>query len=245
MNSERRSPAARQGVRLGLPTVGGLLAIVGAGAFALGQSLSTEAPPAAMASVPAEPGAAEEDMNETVESLPPGHPPIDSVAQGGALTPEMPPEVGTRAGQETTSLAWRAPPRWEQVPNTSAMRLATYRVPRAAGDPVDAELSITRAGGSVDANVERWIGQFDPAGQKTAKRSTRRVGPLEVHMVEVQGTYSGGMGKNAPSGSGWALLGAIVSTPDMPYFFKLVGPAKSVMAAHAELDDMVAGFTSR
>jgi hypothetical protein len=148
-------------------------------------------------------------------------------------------------GAARSSLVWTAPARWQSVPNASTMRLATYRVPRAPGDTEDAELSIMQAGGSVDANVQRWVGQFDAAGQKTAKTSKRKVGALEVTIVEVQGTYSGAMGKEPSSGVGWALLGAIVSTPDMPHFFKLTGPAKTVLAARSELDAMIGSLAQR
>jgi hypothetical protein len=150
-------------------------------------------------------------------------------------TPDMPSAA-------ETPLDWHAPPRWQLVPNASRFRLATYRIPHAAGDPDDAELSVTQAGGSVEANAERWIGQFDAAGQKTAKRTPRRVGSLDVTVIEAQGTYSGGMVKDAASGSGYALLGAIVSTPGMPHFFKLTGPAKTVQAARSEFDQMIGGL---
>jgi hypothetical protein len=136
-----------------------------------------------------------------------------------------------------TALQWKAPARWKLVPNASTMRLATYSVPRAQGDAADAELSITQAGGSVDANAERWIGQFDTAGQKTATRTTKKVGVLDVTIVQVQGKFSGGMGASAAEG--WALLRAIVATPGMPHFFKLIGPANSVLAARAEFDTMI------
>jgi hypothetical protein len=125
------------------------------------------------------------------------------------------------------------------------MRIATYRVPHAAGDSADAELSITQAGGSADANIERWIGQFDAAGQKTAKRSARKVGTLDVAIVEVHGTYSGAMAMDGAPRAGWALLGAIVSTPDMPHFFKLTGPTKTVLAARGELDAMIGSLVLR
>jgi hypothetical protein len=125
------------------------------------------------------------------------------------------------------------------------MRLATYRVPRATGDSDDAELSIMQAGGTVEANATRWVGQFDAEGQKTAKRTTRKVGALEITVVEVQGTFTGGMGKEPTSGAGFALLGAIVATPGMPHFFKLTGPAKTVLAARAEFDALVASLTPR
>jgi hypothetical protein len=140
---------------------------------------------------------------------------------------------------------WQVPPRWQAVANASTMRIATYRIPRAPGDPDDAELSITQAGGSVEANAERWIGQFDSAGQKTAKRSPRKVGPLDVTLVEVEGNYSGGMGKDSSPRSGWALLGAIVSLPQMPLFLKLTGPAKTVRAARAEFDALIGSLAPR
>jgi hypothetical protein len=125
------------------------------------------------------------------------------------------------------------------------MRLATYRIPHAPGDTADAELSITQAGGSAEANAQRWIGQFDEAGQKTAKRTARKVGSLDVLVVEVQGSFAGGMSREGETQPGWALLGAIVSTPGMPHFFKITGPAKSVIAARAEFDGLLNTLTLR
>jgi hypothetical protein len=247
-------------VRLSLPTVLVLLAVVGAGAFAAGKStssgsssLTVVAPtPATMEAPPAE--VAENDDPTENSDLPPGHPPT----MGGAAAP-LPaghPPVDSRdraaaprampgaAPSDDAPLAWKAPARWQLVPNANSMRIATYRVPRAPGDSEDAELSIMQAGGSVDANAERWIGQFDSLSQKSAKRSTRKVGPLEVTIVEVQGTYSAGMGAQA-SRTGWALLGAIAPTPNMPCFFKLTGPAKSVSAARGDFDALVASIAPR
>jgi hypothetical protein len=145
-------------------------------------------------------------------------------------------------------LVWKAPARWASAPNTSSMRIATYRVPRAPGDTADAELTVTQAGGSIDANAERWINQFDAASQKNARRSTRKVHGLDVTIVEVQGTASGGgMGMGGPpsDAGATALLGAIVATPDMPHFFKLTGPVKTVTAAHAEFDELIASVGAR
>lgn len=44
---------------------------------------------------------------------------------------------------------------------------------------------------------------------------------------------------------GSALLGAIVSTPDMPQFFKLTGPAKTVLTARGELEAMIGSLVQR
>ena len=202
-------------------------------------------------------------MPELDEPLPPGHPPMGgAVGAAPGATGDLPPGhpqvdpmalTGAQAGPATSpsaqsSLEWKAPPRWQSVPNVSAMRLATFKVPRAPGDTEDGDLSITQAGGSIDANAERWIAQFDAASQKTAKRSTRKVGSLDVTIVEAKGNMADGMGMGMGMGtdthatSGRALLGAIVATPGMPYFFKLTGPQASVLAARAEFDALIASL---
>lgn len=125
------------------------------------------------------------------------------------------------------------------------MRLATYRIPHAPGDAEDPEVSVMQAGGTVDANAKRWIEQFDAEGQKTAKRSTRKVNGLEVTIVEVDGKYSGGMGAGAREQENWSLVGVIVATPGMPHFFKVTGPTKSVKAARAEVDELIGSLSTR
>jgi hypothetical protein len=228
-------------IRISLPTLILLLAVVGGGAFAAGSALPTaSAPPTAATEVALE--QPPQEVNEPEQDLPPGHPPIDD---------RTPQPIGAMGSMDDTppaeeaSLEWKAPTRWQLVPNTSTMRLATYRIPRAPGDASDAELSIIRAGGSAEANAERWVGQFDEAGQKTARRTTRGVGLAEVAIVEVRGTYSGGMGTGGSSQPGWALIGAIVLTAGTPYFFKLTGPEKSVHAARSEFDALIGSLVRR
>ncbi len=166
--------------------------------------------------------------------LPQGHPPIGDSASNA------PP----RAPGEAAAITWKMPGAWSEARSPSAMRLATYAVPRAQGDAVDAELSVSRAGGSTDANIQRWIGQFDDAGKEVTRE--RQVNGLKVTSVEVAGTYAGGA--MMPSGGGgrhpkYALLGAVVETEGTSYFFKLTGPAATVRAAHAAFDAMLEGIT--
>jgi len=167
------------------------------------------------------------------EKMPPGHPAVDGT--------DMPGAAMAAAPTTPASLEWKIPARWQSAPNTSTMRLATYRVPRAAGDTEDGDLSITQAGGSVDANATRWISQFDEPSQKSAKKTTRKVGAFDITIVEAKGSYTG-MAAEAKQTSDRAMLGAIVPTPGMPHFFKLTGPAKTVLAARAEFDALVASF---
>jgi hypothetical protein len=235
-----------------------LVAVVGAGAFAAGRSMPSAPASAPAAIAPSSPReTAREPETDESDPLPPGHVPVNGTGTAGTMPAGHPrvdsmdpsgaamsaPGAGEPSNGAQGSIGWKAPVRWAVAPNTSSMRLATYRVPKAPGDSDDGELSIMQAGGTVEANADRWVGQFDPAGQKTAKRSTKNVGTLSVTVVEVQGNYAGmGMGKQA-SGTGWALLGAIVPTATMPYFFKLTGPAKTVAAARGEFDALVASLT--
>jgi hypothetical protein len=236
MKSDRRFNAS---------TVLVVAAVVGAAAFAAGRGSfgSNHHEPAFVQTAAAE-------SPSTGEELPPGHPSVrapGSMPGAGDLPPGHPPidpsgtspSEGELAAPAPSSLSWTAPARWQKVPNPSTMRLATYRVPHVPGDDEDPELSVSQAGGAVDANAARWVSQFDAAGQKTAKQTVRKVGNLEVTIVEAEGTFSGAMGRERDAEPGWALLGAIVATPGMPHFFKLTGPAKSVAAARTEFDALV------
>jgi hypothetical protein len=234
-------------VRLSVPTLLMIVAVASAAAFAAGRSM------------PSDPGAAYEGSDRgttspppTTEpsdpSLPPGHVGVAATGAPAGLPPNHPPietANGGGAPEQEGALSWKVPPRWQLVPSTSSMRMATYRVPRVTGDTADPELSIVRAGGTVDANIQRWIGQFDAAGQKTAKRSSRTVAGLEVSIVELTGTYNGGMMKDPTPMPDWTLLGAVVPMGETPYFFKLTGPMKSVAAAHAEFDTFVSSLKPR
>ncbi len=228
------------GMKVSAPTVLAFAVIVGAGAYAAGRGTARANDPGTTTISAAPPA--------TETTLPPGHPTVGhGHGEGMGLPTGHPPiddSMPVAAATAESSLAWKTPALWQSVPNTSSMRLATLRIPHADGDAEDAEVSITQAGGSIDANAQRWIEQFDAEGQKTAKRSVRKVGGLEITIVEVEGTYSGGMGRERREETGWALVGAIIATPGMPHFIKLTGPAKTVKAARQDFDAMIGSLTA-
>jgi hypothetical protein len=163
------------------------------------------------------------------EMLPLNHPPIGGASPHGSMP---------SAASETPALAWKMPGAWQEAPNPNAMRLATYR---AAGG---VEVSVSRAGGSPEANIQRWIAQFDDVGHEG--RAEKTVHGLHVVTVDVLGTYVGGdmtMGQQADAKPEWAMVGAIVETRGLPYFFKMMGPAAGVRAARPAFDRLVDGIT--
>jgi hypothetical protein len=205
-----------------------------AGGLAAFQSHSDR--PSVATPSPAEPTAIAMSM-EPSPALPPDHPAIGSINPHASTIGVTPTE------EEHAAIAWKAPPSWRVVPNPSSMRIATYRIPGTKGDDEEGELSVTRAGGTAQANADRWIGQFD--GAADASRETRTIQGFRVTIVSVSGTFRGGgmMGAPSPPRPSWALLGAIVETPDSPYFFKLVGPLSTVKSSRPSFDAMIAGLT--
>jgi hypothetical protein len=160
----------------------------------------------------------------------------------GGMGGEIAPPTSTDAGIE-----WTAPKNWT-VEAPRSMRLATYSIPAAAGDAEDATCAVyyfgAGQGGGVDANIQRWTGEFQDA--KNTKRSDMTVSGLKISQVSAQGAYlshgGGGMGaapEAAGSKSDYALLGAIVEGPNGSVFFKLTGPVKTVRAAEKDFGGML------
>ena len=142
-------------------------------------------------------------------------------------------------------ISWTAPASWK-ADAPRPMRVATYLVPDAKSDSEGAECGVfyfgQGQGGSVDANIQRWVGQFEAVKPPAPKKE--RIAGFEVTLVEVNGTFNASMG--GPMGPktprpGYKLLGAIVEGPNGNVFFKLTGPAKAVEAARGDFMKMLKG----
>lgn len=130
------------------------------------------------------------------------------------------------------------------------MRLATYMIPHAAGDAENGECGVyyfgPGQGGSVEANLDRWIGQFVQADGKPSKTAAkvekRTLHGLKVTTVDVSGAYTGMGGPMAQTGKpvpGYRLLGAVVEGPQGSIFFKFTGPAKTTAQNQAAFNKML------
>jgi hypothetical protein len=139
------------------------------------------------------------------------------------------------AAFQKSSLKFTVPAGWIEEERTSSMRVAQYRLPKAASDAEDASLVLyyfgQGQGGSTAANIERWVSQMKQAEGSSAKQETLEVHGLKVSTVDVSGTY---VAETAPGSGefnnkpGYRLRGAVVETPNGSYFVKLVGPEKTV-----------------
>ncbi len=165
-----------------------------------------------------------------------------SAAASGAPAAATAPSPAAPAGPE--DIGYDAPTSWASAPNPSPMRKATFKIPKAGGEPEDAELAISAASGGVEQNVKRWEQQF---GDAKAKTEARTVNGLKVTIVEIKGKFAAGgmMGQPAPPKDNQMLLGAIVDSGDRQHFFKMTGGEKTVTAAKKDFDKFVSTFRGK
>jgi len=143
-------------------------------------------------------------------------------------------------------LKFTAPAGWIAETPSSSMRKAQYRLPRVEGDPEDAEMNVfffPGEGGSVQDNIDRWIGQFQKSDGSPAAGavSRREVHGIPVSIVDVSGIYLSGSGtmtetKAKPT---FRMLAAVAETPEGPWFFKLTGPAATVARWESSFQTLV------
>ena len=156
--------------------------------------------------------------------------PLGERSQGSP--PEEAGPVQSLDGGVTISV----PEGWQRVPPSSSMRIAEY----AASGPDGGEgatLAVFRGNmGSVEANVQRWFGQFTQADGRPSqgKRwALETEAGLRATMVDVSGTFRDGMMGGGAVREGYRMLGAILEAGGTTYYLKFTGPRQAV-AAHEE-----------
>lgn len=135
------------------------------------------------------------------------------------------------------SLSLEAPAGFERVRPSSGMVETEFSIP-SEGELPPGRMTVMGAGGSIEANIDRWCGQFtQPDGGDTKKKVARkdlRVAGCGVSLVDIPGTYldkpggpfAGGPTVKRPD---FRMLAAIVQTPAAGnYFLKFYGPAATV-----------------
>lgn len=154
------------------------------------------------------------------------------------LRAEEQPAAGTPFAVAEGKLTFTAPKGWTKKQPRSRIIEVEFEIPAAKGDENAGRFTMMGAGGDVQANIDRWFGQFEqPDGSDSkdkAKVEKKTVAGKTVHYVDIAGIY-----KDAPSGpfaggktikrEKYRMLAAIVETKEAGnYFLKFYGPQGTV-----------------
>lgn len=147
-----------------------------------------------------------------------------------------------RGDDQQKGLLLYTPKSWKKEDPQSNFRLAEFSIPAAEGDDEPGELAVfsfAGGGGGLQANIDRWIGQFDAKGREV--KVTQGEGEQGLYvLVDVKGTYNKPDGppilqKTKPMPNS-RMLAAITVVQWMEdgekkgavYFLKMPGPEKTI-----------------
>jgi hypothetical protein len=144
-------------------------------------------------------------------------------------------------------LALTAPAGWTKKDPVSRIVEVEFAISPAKGDETPGRLTAMGAGGSVESNIDRWVGQFVGPGGAAAKpqRDKTNVSGCEVEVVDLAGTYKDSPGGPFAGGKtvmrdNYRMLGAIIQTKDRGnYFLKLYGPKATIDESEKGFQEMV------
>lgn len=145
-----------------------------------------------------------------------------------------PPQAPSEGGLDIAALEKSAPSGITKVQPSSSMRIAQFTLKKQGGDTEDGDLAVFYFGtnaGSIQANIERWFNQFVNRQDESTTSFTTDT-KLKVTIAETRGDIQAAatMGGVAQDKQNWRLYGAIIETPAGPYFFKAMGPDKTILA---------------
>ena len=157
---------------------------------------------------------------------------------------------GPKQTIDAGGMTFNAPKTWKSTKPTSNVPSHQLTVEPSKGDKEGAELVVTAfpgTAGGVDANVKHWEAQFKDKNGKPSKATVdkKKGKNVDVVVVETSGHYSAAAMPGRPEmidKDGFRLLGAIVQGPEGSFFFKMIGPDKTVLAAKAGFLELVSSI---
>lgn len=222
------------------------LAAIAALAAGCSEASPPSPPPAAPAAAPAaasSPSPAPAPVANT-PAAPKAAPDAAAKPNDHATTPAA---AATGGSSLTVSgIRFPLPEGFRQVPPANQMRLAEVEVADPSGDPAKVStIAFSTAGGTLQANLDRWTAQvLDPSGKPAKATITHREsGGLPWSGIESTGTFMGmGQGPGKPD---WMLRGAVIELPQGLLFVKMTGPAASMTARAEAFEAMMTGMSLR
>ena len=150
-----------------------------------------------------------------------------------------------------SGLTYEAPDGWNAEESPSRMRLAQWELPGASGEGAEAIIFFfgEGGGGGVDANLDRWFGQFEqPDGSSTRAGATishRESEGLKLTIADMRGTYV------APVRPGSSerhnkprqrMIAAVVEGSGGPWFVRVLGAEATVARWESSIDSFLSSF---
>ena len=131
------------------------------------------------------------------------------------------------------------PANWKSAKPANRLRLAQFTIPPVGGDKEPAELVISFFGGNgggVNANLQRWINQFQVKGRVVRTlEGTSKLGPYVL--ADLKGTFNKPVGppvqRQTRPTPGSRMLAVVLNVEGKGnYFLKLTGSEKTITAAN-------------
>jgi hypothetical protein len=156
---------------------------------------------------------------------------------------DEPSEKGSDSSNvvELEAITFTAPEAWQRKEQSSSFVVAEFALPGTEGDDADGRLTISTAGGSLQANIDRWKDQFggDP---ENATQEEIDVGGVKATLVDFSGDFSDQRGPFAPAVTrkDYRMVAAILPIDGELHFVKATGPRKTIEAHADEIKQFVA-----
>ncbi len=154
---------------------------------------------------------------------------------GQAADSQAPTPSTQTVNLASEQLRLQVPARWKKGKPRSRIIDHEFSIPAPKGKTQPGRMTITSAGGSIAANLKRWKGQFTPPpdtpAKEAAKTSQLSIAGLDVHVIDLKGTFHDRRGPFAPATDRprYRMLGAVIKTPGAGLFFvKFYGPQPTV-----------------
>ena len=156
-------------------------------------------------------------------------------------------------------LVMEIPKEWKKEQPKSRIVEFEFSAPAESAEekkPEDrARITIMASGGGVEANLDRWYGQFEqPDGKATkdvAKVEEFEAAGQKIHYVDIKGTFKDTMGAGPFSGrppvmrKDHRMLGAIIETSAGDYYLKITGPTEVLDELDKSFRDSLKGLKAK
>lgn len=163
--------------------------------------------------------------------------------------------TAARAAAETVAvsvaenqLSLQVPADWTRKQPTVRIIEHEFQAPAADGAAAGGRLTMMSAGGSVQANIDRWKGQFQLAADHPPKIEKMEANGLQIHWVDLRGTYKDQAGPFAPAQTreDYRMLGAVIEVKSGGlYFIKFYGPSATIEKHAAAFQALIQSVTAK